>query len=125
MKRLAPVALCILAACSSPWPPHGRGGMAESGAGRLAIVEDIRLTCARERIEVLTRQGVETAFPAMLHVANLQWTRAARAQAGGMDLDATEDLERLKALLDELQGRLSKGTGEFLLASDMTEGCIS
>lgn len=125
MKRLAPLALCILAACSSPWPPHGRGGMAEADAGRRAMVEDIRLTCARERIEALTRQGGDNAFPAMLHVANLQWTRAARARAGGMDLDAAEDLERLEAVLDGLQGRLSEAAGEILLASNRTEGCVS
>lgn len=125
MKRLALVALFILAACSSPWPPHGRGGMAEADAGRRALVEDIRLTCARERIETLARQGGETAFPAMLHMANLQWARAARAQAGGMDLDAAEDLQRLKTVLDELRGRLSEATGEIPLASNMAEGCVS
>ena len=124
MKRLVPFALCILAACS-PWPPHGQGGMAEVDAGRRDIVEDVRLTCARERIEALTRRGGGNAFPAMLHVANLQWTRAARAQAGGMNLDAAEDLERLKAILDELQGQLPEGSGEIPLVSSMPDGCVS
>lgn len=99
--------------------------MAEVGAGRWDIAEDVRLTCARVQIEALTRQGAGNAFPALLHVANLQWTRTARAQAGGMDLEAAEDLVRLKAILDELQGRLSKGSGEIQPLPKMPDGCVS
>lgn len=124
MKRLAPLILCVLAACS-PWPRPGQGGMAEAGAGRQVVVEEIRLTCARERIYALTRQGGEKAFPAMLHMANLQWIRAARAQAGGMDIAAAEDLEHLRAILDELQGRLSEGISEILPSSNKAKGCVS
>jgi hypothetical protein len=108
-SRLAALAVAgVLAAACAPWPPHGQGGMAETASAEFNGMDGgHRLACTRGHIETMVHVGAETRQPALLHRTRLQWNRAARALAGGLEEDAESDMEQLDVLLTDLIDRLA------------------
>lgn len=103
--------LLALPGCTNTWPPAGRGGLAELRPASRTTADpadggNAELAATLERAERLRKEGAEQRFPGRLVQIDRQIARIQRAFAGGLVEDATADLHRLDAELDELAALL-------------------
>lgn len=110
------VAGLALAGCTPLWPPHGHGGMAEhagyetwpalfaASPSRQVLFD--RLTSAEAALDQLDQQGAGDYLPAKLSTARLLATRTRREIAGGLVLDAQQNLLALEVRLNTMRGLL-------------------
>lgn len=116
---LGALAVIALSCACARWPPAGSGGMAElrPPAGRacgLCLAPtapqreqlDIELQLVRGHLDTLVLRGAELCLPGQVAGARERQTRIARALAGGLPLDAANDLIVQRERLAELERRL-------------------
>lgn len=115
------VASLALGGCVAPFPPLGFGGMDEvysyprgETSPKTIWVDEatheilgLRLDAFKDRIGRERRGAGQRYRPALLHVIQVQWDRAARALAGGLLADAHADLNLLDGLFQQLDAELA------------------
>ena len=122
MTRIA----LVLAAASSlavsgcaNWPEHGNGGLAElfstSEATTAEVAEQqlkaetgiaFQLDLVKRHLDVLVLEGAELCFPATVSLARQREARIARELAGGLELDAVNDIVVQRRVLNRLERQL-------------------
>lgn len=101
MRVLAPLlAACLLGGCAS-WPEHGSGGYAERRP-----VADEQLNLLAGRYETLRSHGAERWVAGLSEEARIQFIRAQRNQAAGLDDDFADDKRHLTRVLDQIEQHL-------------------
>jgi outer membrane protein OmpA-like peptidoglycan-associated protein len=112
-------ALILLQGCSTPFPENGTGGVAEN-----YLTEDFSPTMpdeplgpehglrfdwqlAKLHLQSLIQEGAKWCFPAAVVQALENQNRIARELAGGLQLDAANDLVIQRKRLNELEKQLN------------------
>jgi hypothetical protein len=103
----AALALVLLCGCSTSadWPPHGRGGVAETRPVVLtgeAELQNRRLACLRGALDLFKTADAAALSNATLPRADLLSARIARELAGGLLDDARSHLLTLDVYVEDL-----------------------
>ena len=116
-RWLALILSVFLGACTA-WPPQGSGGMAERQSGGAPLGPEnglqFELELLSRHLDVLILEGAELCFPATVVQARQREIRMQRAIAGGLSIDAANDIIIQRELLARLERQL-----DYVRAADV------
>lgn len=109
--------IALLSGCNH-WPEQGRGGFAEHHLQTLQPMEEdyrgvapdqtlrLELDVLSRHLDVLVLEGAELCFPATVVQAKERQNRITREIAGGLNMDAANDIVIQRSLLYRLERQL-------------------
>jgi hypothetical protein len=107
---LCPLAVLVgLGGCNPFWPPHGRGGLAETHPPARAdgsAPAYAELATLVDQLEALKKAGAVTRFPGKVASAQGLVVRIQRALGGGLIQDAEADVPQLRGEIGVLAQQL-------------------
>lgn len=123
LRRLMAISCLLTLSACAYWPPEGQGGQAESFKTAPAYLNALRqsnkkrIECFDLVLQNLSASPVGERHPAKLSELSIDWTRALRAHAGHLDIEAQNDLVTLDEKFKSFEKTLRRDS-HFQLVSN-------